>query len=72
MKKVLESGQLDKKNQLTEDKAQFSLTWPAALQMYWNKSVYMRRVKLQQHWFGANMAAVLLVWDVTTSYENSL
>jgi len=36
------------------------------------KCLHKKIVKLPQHWFGTNMTAVLLLWDVTTSYENSL
>ena len=32
----------------------FSLTWPAAMQIYWNKRKFLhkKRVQLPQDWFG--------------------
>ena len=53
----------------------FSLTWPASMQIYWNKRkrLHKKRVQLPQD---TNMAAVSLFWDTNmaavTSCENAL
>ena len=55
----------------------FSLTWPAYMQIYWNKRkrLHKKRVQLPEAWFG-NMATVSLFWDTNmaavTSCENTL
>ena len=55
----------------------FSLTWPASMQIDWNKRkrLHKKRVQLPQDWFGTPyMAQVLLFWDTNmaavTSCEN--
>ena len=51
----------------------FSLTWPASIQIYWNKRKRLQSTGLV---WDANMAAVSLFWDTNmaavTSCENTL
>ena len=55
----------------------FSLTWPASMQVHWNKRkrLHKKRVRLAQDW-DTNMAAVSLFRDTNmaavTSCENTL
>ena len=57
----------------------FSLTWPASMQIYWNKRKHLhkKRVQLPQDWFGTpTWPLVSLFWDTNiaamTSCENTL
>ena len=53
----------------------FSLTWPASMQIYWNKRkrLHKKRIQLPQEWFGTpiNMAAVSLFRDTNTAAMTS-
>ena len=61
------------------DYSVFSLTWPASMQIYWNKRkrLHKKRVQLRQDWFGTQTwpAAISLFWDTNmaaiTSCENT-
>ena len=56
----------------------FSLTWPAAMQIYWNKRKFLHKKRVNSHRIGLghNMAAVSLFWDTNmvavTSCENTV
>ena len=58
-----------------------SLTWPRAIQIYWNKRKLLHKIKIlpPEGWFGtptSYMAAVSLFWDNNmadvTSCENAV
>ena len=55
----------------------FSLTWPASMQIYWNKRkrLHKKRVQLPQDWFGTQTWPPFLFWDTNmaamTSCENT-
>ena len=57
----------------------FSLTWPRAIQIYWNKRKLLHKIKFQplEDWFGTpTWPAVSLFWDTNmadvTSLENAV
>ena len=61
---------LDRKQTIIvhNDYSMFSLTWPASMQIYWNKRKRLHKKRVQ-------MAAVLLFWDTNkaamTTCENT-
>ena len=50
-----------------------SLAWPAALQIYWNKSVDVRKeFKSNRIGLDNSLVAISLFWDTVSSFENIL